>query len=182
MPGPNDTDDGLETTEEVEESTEETTEEGGESAESTAKPKGDKTDKRISDLQSKADAAEARANKAERLLESKNAGKSGDTDPVTQALMQDLREASLDAIFAEHAELKQYGIERSLIEGSTRSQMRESADAVVSLIKSVSTKVRNETLAENGIVAAPSGSARKGPVDYASMDDEAFNKLLDSVS
>jgi hypothetical protein len=181
MPGPNGTDDGLEPIEEVEESTEEAPEEGAESGEDAAKSKGDKTDKRISDLQSARDAETARANKAEAALKARDAGKSGVADPVTNALMQEVREASLDAIYGEHPELRDYGIERSLIEGSTRAQMRESADAVVSLIKSVSTKVRNEVLAENGIVAAPSGSSRKSPVDYASMDDEAFKKLLDTT-
>jgi len=97
-------------------------------------------------------------------------------------LMQELREASLDAVYAEHAVLKTYGIDRALIEGSTRAEMRESADAVVSLIKSVSTKVRNEVLAENGITAPASGATRKTPVNYDTMDDKDFLKLLDSIS
>lgn len=183
MPGPNETENETETGEETEETTEETTEDGETSEGTEAPAAGDKTDKRIKDLQSKADAAEARANKAEKLLQSSGAGKgSGAGDPATQALMQELREASLDAIYGENPVLKQYGIERSLIEGSTRGEMRQSADAVVGLIKSVSTKVRNETLAEHGISAPASGATRKAPVDYGSMSDADFDKLLNSVS
>ncbi len=183
MPGPNETENGTETTEEVEETTEETTENGETSEGTKAAEGGDKTEKRVKDFQSKADAAEARANKAEALLKAERAGKGGEAgDPATQALMQELREASLDAIYGENPLLKQYGIERSLIEGSTRGEMRQSADAVVGLIKSVSTKVRNETLAEHGISAPATGSTRTPPVDYGSMSDADFDKLLNSVS
>lgn len=184
MPGPNETDNELEGTEtEESESTEETSETGAtEEGEGTEAAATDKSEKRIRDLQSKADAAEARANKAEAALKAASAGKgTAGPDPATQALMLEVREASLDAIFGEFPQLKQYGIDRSLIEGSTRAELRANADSLVGLIKSVSTKVRNETLAEHGLVAPASGSARKPPVDYGSMSDDEFRKLLDSM-
>jgi len=184
MPGPNETDNELDGTEE--ESTEET-EDTGETSESTEEAGDDskdtdKSEKRIRDLQSKADAAEARANRAEAALKSKSAdkGNSG-ADPATQALMQEVREASLDAIYGEFPQLKQYGIDRSLIEGSTRAELRSNANSLVGLIKSVSTKVRNETLAEHGLSAPASGSTRKPPVDYGSMPDADFLKLLNEM-
>jgi len=185
MPGPNTTDDEFE--DENTEETEEDTENSGEPAddsEDTAESSGDpKLDKRIRDLQSKADAAEARANKAESALKKSSVADKGTAGPdvATQALMSDLREASLDAIYGENPLLKQYNIDRSFIEGSTRAEIRENAASVVGLIKSVSTKVRNETLAENGLSAPAAGSARKPPVDYGSMQDEEFLKLLDSM-
>lgn len=145
----------------------------------------DKTKKRLSDLQSKADKAEARASKAEKALQAAGtSGKgpeAGSNDPARDALMQELREASLDAMYGEFPELKQYNIDRSLIEGSTRAQMRESATSVVALVKNVATKVKNETLAQHGIKAEPSGSARKPPVNYGDMSDEDFEKLLSSM-
>jgi hypothetical protein len=139
--------------------------------------------KRLADLQSKADKAEARANKAEKALAAaqKASSNSGSADPQTLALMQELREASLDAVFGEYPELKEYGIDRSLIEGSNRAQMREAATSLVGLIKSVSTKTRNKVLQENGIKAEPAGNTRKPPADYESMSDEDFEKLLNSV-
>jgi hypothetical protein len=181
MPGPNDNDNESESTEEeTTEETEETTE-GGSSEESEGASNDPKTDKRISDLQSKADAETARANKAEAALKARLANKDNVADPAAQAMMQELREASLDAIYGENPVLKQYGIERSLIEGSTRAELRESASSVVALIKSVSTRVRNETLTEHGLKAEPAGSTREQPRDYASMKDEDFLKLLDSI-
>lgn len=179
MAGPDDNDELEEGIEETEESTEET-EETEESTEGIAP---NKSEKRIRDLQSKADAAEARANKAEAALRAGSADKGEGVrgDPATQALMSELREASLDAIYGEYPVLKQYGVERSLIEGGTRTEMREAATSVSNFIKTLSTKVRNEVLSEHGLKAEPAGSTRKAPVDYASMTDEAFTKLLDSM-
>ena len=149
--------------------------EGGEDG----KPKGD-PEKRIRDLQSKADAAEARANRAEAALKSRKQGEGSGGDPATKALMTELREASLDAVFGEYPVLRDYGIDRSLIEGSTRAELRENATSLVALIKNVETKARNKALADAGVKAEPAGSVRAKPVDYASMSDEAFLKLLDS--
>jgi len=166
------------------EDTDDTVGETNDESSADEEPK-DKAEKRIRDLQSKADAAEARANKAEAALKAASAGKgsgTGSPDPATQVLVNELREASLDAIYADQPLLKQYGIDRAFIEGSTRAEMRESADSVVGLIKSVSTKVRNETLEQNGLTAESAGSSRRPPVDYGSMNEEDFKKLLDSIS
>jgi hypothetical protein len=184
MAGTNDADDQLFEDEETEvEETEETEETESSEDEETEDNVDEKTKKRLSDLQSKADKAEARANKAEKALQaaSDRGASSGSNDPAQAALMQELREASLDAMYAEFPQLAQYNIDRSLIEGSTRAQMRESATSVVSLIKNVATKARNETLAKHGIKAEPAGQTRQSPVDYGSMSEEAFNKLLDSM-
>ncbi len=143
---------------------------------------GDKSDKRVRDLQSKADAAEARANKAEKALAALNKGTAaGSNDPAQAALLQELREASLDAVFGDHPELKKYGIDRSLVDGTTRAEMRESAASLVGLIRAVETKAKNAVLAEHGIKAEPAGSTRQTPQNYETMKDEEFLKLLDSI-
>jgi hypothetical protein len=174
--------DDLESTENEEVEETEDTEEESEETEKTESESDDKVQKRISDLQAKADKAEARANKLEKALAA--AGKGGDAgsnDPARDALMQELREASLDAVYGEYPDLKKFGIDRSLVDGSTRAEMRESATSIVALIKSVATRARNDTLAEHGLKAEPAGSTRQKPVDYASMKDEDFKKLLDSL-
>jgi hypothetical protein len=165
----------TEETTETEESTEETTDEADD-------PKKTTSDKRIRDLQSKADAETARANKAEAALKNLKQGGSGSgSDPATQALMAELREASLDAVYGEFPVLRDYGIDRSLIEGTTRTELRGNAASLVGLIKSVETKARNKVLAENGLSAPSTGGKVQKPVDYASMSDEAFEKLLKSI-
>lgn len=183
MPGRTDDDQLVEENEEVEETEEtEETEESTEETTDDAAAKDSKPDKRVRDLQSKADAETARANKAEAALKALKQGESGNggNDPATQALMTELREASLDAVFGEFPELRDYGIDRSLIEGTTRSELRGNAASLVGLIKKVETKARNKVLAENGIAAPTSGTRVQKPVDYASMSDEDFKKLLDN--
>lgn len=140
-------------------------------------PKGEA--KRVKDLTSKWQKAEARAAKAEAALKSKTDGASdAGKDPATTALMAELREASLDAVFGEFPELREYGIDRDLIEGSTRAELRSQAESLVALIKNVSTKARNKALADAGVKAEPSGATRKPPVDYGAMSDEEFLKLI----
>ena len=165
---------------EEEETEDESTEESGE--ESTEESKAAES-KRIRDLQSKADKAEARANKAEAALAKagkRDEGKpaEGSQDPELAATRAELREASLDAVYAEFEQLKSYGIDRSLIEGSTRAEMREAATQLVGLIKSVETKARNRTLKEHGIVAEPAGATRTPPKSYDEMSAEDFEKEI----
>jgi hypothetical protein len=174
---PNTEDHGEEEFEESEEETEdEGVEEESEGSDDKAKPSAEK---RIRDLQAKADAAEARANKAEKLLTAKRDGDTkGANDPARDAVMTELREAGLDAIFATNPLLKDYDIDRSLIEGSTRAELRESAATLVALVKSVETKARNRALKDAGINPAPETGARSKPKDIASMSDEDFEKLV----
>jgi len=154
---------------------------GGEAPDAKKKLTGDA--KRIADLTSARDREAARANKAEQALKAaKQGGGGSQSDPATQALMTELREASLDAVFAEFPQLRDYGIDRSLIEGSTRAELRENATSLVGLIKNVETKVRNKVLADNGITAPASGDRVRKPVDYKTMSDEDFEKVLNGIS
>lgn len=157
----------------------EESDEDTESTESEA-PKGEA--KRIADLMSKAQKEEARANKAEAALKAVRgeSGLSGSNDPGTKALMAELREASLDAVFGEYPELRDYGIDRALIEGTTRAEMRGSADALVALIKNVSTKARNKALAEAGVKPEPT-AARRPNKSVNDMSDDEFLKMLDGI-
>ena len=140
--------------------------------------------KRIADLIAARDKETARANKAEAALKTRSAGDGkdgGSNDPVTAALMTELREASLDAVYGEFPELREFGIDRAIIEGSTRAELRTSAVALVGLIKSVSTKARNKALADAGVKAEPSGAVRKPPQDFGAMSDEDFKRYLDTL-
>lgn len=185
MPGEdtNDQSDEFEDTDDsAGESTDETSGDAGGDAGKTD-DKAPTTDaKRIADLQSKFDQATARANKAEKLLTTRGEkSASGSNDPQTSALMAELREASLDAVYGEHPELREYQIDRVLIEGATRAEMRESASALVGLIKNVTTKARNKALADAGVEAPPPSGTRSKPVDYGSMSEEDFKKVLASI-
>lgn len=156
---------------------EDESEDESESDESEGKP-DPKVDKRISDLQSALDKETARANKLEKLQKRGQDGDEGGKDPERQALLAELREASLDAVLGENPELKQYGIDRNLIEGANRAELRESATQLVSLVKSVATKARNAALREHGLNAEPVGGTREKPKNYGTMSDEDFEKEL----
>jgi len=157
----------------------EETEGSEESTEEEPKPKSGE-DKRVKDLQSKADKAEARANKAEAALKALQAGEQGNgsKDPERDALLAELRESSLDAVYGEFQELRDFGIDRTLIEGGTRAEMRESATALVGLIKSVATKARNQALKEAGVNPEPISGTRSKPKSYADMSTEDFEKEI----
>lgn len=145
-------------------------------------------DKSVKALQSARDKETARANKLQKQLdqylargEASADGRSATASPEVEAMREDLREAALDAAFAEFGELKEYGISRALVDGYSRAEVRENSQALVALVKSVATKARNKTLADAGLKADPSGTSRSKPVDYASMSSEEFNKLVDGV-
>lgn len=178
-----DTDDqDLDLEGEGEETTDESTDTGdGEAGEDGASGSQADEDKRVRDLQSKADKAEARANKLQAQLEkalNSGEGSEGSKDPERVALLAELREASLDAVYSEYQELRDYGIDRALIEGATRAEMRESATALVGLIKSVATKARNKALKDAGVTAEPAGSTRQTPKNYAEMSAEDIEKEI----
>lgn len=170
-------DEELENQDGDEEETEEETEDEESEEESTEE--SEKPDKRINDLTSARDKETARANAAEKALAAiRGKGKEGSNDPQVTALMQELRDASLDAVFSAQPKLSEYGIDRALIEGSTRSELRASADQLVALIEQVETKATNRALAKHGIDAAPVGSRREKPLDIANMPKDEFEKLI----
>jgi len=155
--------------------------EGNDGGDSGDKP-DEAAEKRIRDLQSKADAAEARANKAEAALkerlEAADKSDSGNDDPRIASALEQLREANLDAVYASVPDLAAFGIDRALVEGGTRAEMRDSAAKLVALIGQVATKARNDTLAKAGLTAEPMGGERPAPVDYGSMSKEEFDAVV----
>ena len=189
MPGTNDTDD-LEL--ELDDEGDGEGDEGGEpETDSKPDPKKGKVEDQIKNLQSRADKEAARANKAEKALKEalKALGQgeqpdgdgepaTGKPDPERAALMQEIREAGLDAVYAENPLLKTYGIERDLVQGASRAEMRESATALVALIKSIETKAKNAALAEHGITPEPVSGKRTPPKSYDQMSDEEFEKEI----
>ena len=155
------------------------------------KDKKPKAEDQIKNLQSKADKETARANKAEAALKKALAALGqGDTDdgdgesddgkpdPERAALMAEIREAGLDAVYAENPLLKSYDIGRELVQGANRAEMRESAAALVTLIKSIETKAKNAALAEHGITPEPGPTTRKPPKSYDVMTPEEFEKVI----
>lgn len=147
------------------------------------------TDKRISDLQSKADKETARANKAETRLKALEAAlREGDTQdskspaPVGGNGMED---AVLDMArmfaFQQNPKLAQYGISSSDLTGSTPAAVAESATELVARFEKIETQVRNKVLAEQGITPELESGVPEPSRDFSKMSSEDFEKVMNAA-
>lgn len=149
------------------------------------------TDKRVSDLQSKADKETARANKAEtqlkRLQEALKEGDAEDSKPKAEASGNAQLDAILDMarMFAaqQNPKLAEFGLSASDLIGNTPAEIAASATALVTRFEKIETQVRNKVLADNGLAPeidqAASSSAPKR--DFSKMSSEDFKKVMDSA-
>lgn len=142
---------------------------------------GDKTDKRLRDLQSKADKATAEANKLRKELEKlqtkgKDEGKeAGDVPPELRQWLTAAQDRVRDQLYGQDPRFKEYGIDPSLITGSTPAEMRTSAAQLKKFVDRVETKVRNRALREHGFDPEPQTSIPAGKrKSYATMTAEEF--------
>jgi hypothetical protein len=147
----------------------------------------DPKDKRINDLMSKWQAAEA---KAKRLEAAQKGGDAGDDNPpapeaapapVDEGLNEILRDAAREALFKSDPRLERFGFKADVITGSTAAEMRESLARQRALLDAVEGKVRNEVLAEHGLTNDAAGGGSEKPTDFASMKREDFLELVERV-
>ncbi len=141
--------------------------------------------KRLRDLQSRADKAEARANKLQKQLEaqgksSKNDGKeAGVVPPELQQWLTAAQDSARTRFYESDPRFKAYGVDPALISGATPEEMKGSADRLKKQIDRLETAIRKAILTEHGYVEEPRGGSNKMPkADWAGMSSEAFNKQL----
>lgn len=149
------------------------------------------TDKRVSDLQSKADKETARANKAEatvkRLIEAAKDPDTEESKPKAQAS----GDAQLDVILdmarmftvQQHPKLAEFGLVASDLIGSTPAEIAASAAALITRFEKIETQVRNKVLAANGLApeiesAAPSSDPKR---DFSKMSSDDFKKVMEAA-
>lgn len=144
------------------------------------KPKADaKESKRISDLMSKWQKEQARANAAEDRLKALEGGKAEPEIPAdVKAWMDVAKDAARERVYNSDPRFAEYGIEQALLEGDTPDAMKASAKRVKDLIDSIETKARAEVLAEHGIYPDFTGSTPVAKTDFASMSDAEFDKVV----
>lgn len=162
----------------------------GDSSKSGKDPKS--TDKRISDLQSKADKETARANKAEtqlnRLLAAakdpddagEGKGSSSGAPDAATTVMIDMAKMF---VFQQHPKLAEYGLSTSDLNGSNPGEIAQSAAGLVARFEKIETQARNKVLADNGLAPelAADQTVSKKQVDYSKMSAEDFKKTLDAA-
>jgi len=132
--------------------------------------------KRINDLMSKWQKAEA-ANKKleERLAKLESQGRDDEANP--QQWVNLMRQSTRDQIYESEPRLARYGIEPTAIEGNTPAEMRASMTNLVALIDRIETDASNRTLKKAGLTANQvGGRVEKGPSIPES--DEDFEKLV----
>ena len=147
------------------------------------------TDKRISDLQSKADKETARANKAETRLKALEAAlKEGDTKdskPEAETAGNGVNDAVLDMarmfVFQQNPKLAQYGISSSDLAGSTPAAVAQSATELVARFEKIETQVRNKVLADQGLAPELDSGVPEPARDFTKMSSEDFEKVMNAA-
>jgi hypothetical protein len=151
-----------------------------------AKP-DDNSEKRINDLMSKAQKAEARAAKAEAALKAAQSGEAPKDKDVADAkpaeggdeFVQFARENARNTLFGSDPRLADYGLTAESIGGETVAEMRASLAAQRKLIDGIESAARNKILREHGLDPEVStGAASEGAKDFAAMSNEEFKKFL----
>lgn len=148
------------------------------------------TDKRISDLQSEKDKETARANKLQKQLDAVLAASKGDdaevSKPPAQASggTQDAVILDMARMFAyqQNPKLADYGVSAADLNGSTPSEIAQSAAELVARFEKIETQVRNKVLADQGLAPEIDGAAPpRQPRDFSKMSKEDFQKVMDAA-
>lgn len=160
----------------------------------TAESEGDKSpkssNKRISDLQSKADKETARANKAEarlKLLQAaldEESGTESGKPPVSGGGPVDSAILDMARMFAfqQHPKLAEYGLSEVDLNGGSPSDIARAATDLVAHYEKIETRVRNKVLASQGLAPElDSGSPPAASRDFTNMSSEDFKKVYDAA-
>lgn len=143
----------------------------------------DPRDKRIKDLMSKWQKAEARARRAEAAASGPKSGEaSRDAAPAeapslpaeAAAWVTAAREMAVDRIFESDPRFAEYGISKDDLDGATPDQVRASAERYRRLIDGLEGRVRNKVLAEHGFAPELGTESRAPKKSYADMTAEEF--------
>lgn len=145
------------------------------------------SDKRISDLQSKADKETARANKAEARLKailaaSEDKDARGSDSPVAGDASSAIVDMARMFAVQQNPKLAEYGLTAADLSGSTPSEIARSAVELVARFEKIETRVKNKVLAENGLAPEIVGDKAPGPSrDYSTMSSEDFKKVMEAA-
>lgn len=171
--------------------------ESGTEESSSSAPQGDggnggesnsKTDKRIADWMSRAQAAEAELNRLKGLDQKGNPkprtdGRSSDAAaqeaPASQPSEFEgyMRESVRRQLFAEDDRLKEFGFSLEDIAGDSLAEMQASRTRLVKVIEKASSRALNQAFERIGIDPSVAGGPTERK-DYAALSDEEFEKEI----
>lgn len=142
--------------------------------------------KRISDLMSKWQSAEAKATRLENELARRKTAGTGDrnsggpTAKPGDEWLDFQRTMVRDSLFNSDPRLKTYGIDAAAIGGATPQEMKANFDRQVALIDKIETAARDVVLREHGLVPEiVAGTAeREDAPDFSRMSKKEFEEYL----
>lgn len=140
--------------------------------------------KRVNDLMSKWQQAEARARKAEAALAARDGTQAdepqGDTtnDRVNEFEVF-ARENARQTLYGSNPLFAQAGLEVDDIAGETLAEMRASAKKHLKILQGMEGRLRNKILAEHGLdPEVATGAGTESVPSFSSMSDEEFAKFM----
>lgn len=138
------------------------------------------SEKRIRDLMSRAQKAEAEVAKLRKPAETKDSADGGSTAKAeADELREFLRENVRQQLFEREPRLAQYGIEATAIEGTTVTEMTASFERQRKLIGAIETRARSVVLEEHGLDPDVGGGSAEAPVDFNAMPKTEFDALVE---
>jgi len=139
-------------------------------------------DKRIRDLMSRAQKAEAELAKVRKAQETnpKPEGSQPAAPQISDEFSAYMRESVRRQIFAD-AGLADLGLDTSAIEGRTVEEMQASAKRYSDLLGGLRDQVRDQVLKEHGLSPDAGGGSGGTAVDYAALTPEDFEKLVNKA-
>lgn len=144
--------------------------------------------KRINDLMSKWQSAEAKATRLDAELarlkaQAPGPRNGGDRQAKPADEWADFHRSMVrDQLYASEPRFARYGIESTSIEGSTPAEMQASFARHKALVEKIETAARNQILSEHGLVPDLNSAPERGePVDFARMSSKEFEEYLSKV-
>lgn len=148
------------------------------------------SDQRVSDLMSKWQTEQARANRLQAQLDQRGKGAGdgkteGDAAAEPSQADQFLayqRELTREMVFKRDERLAKYGLAASAITGATPAEMEASLEAHRAFLDSVETQARQGLMVEFGIEpTVGGGGASEPPANFGTMSSEEFEKYVARV-
>jgi len=145
----------------------------------------DPSTKRINDLMSRAQRAEAENQRLKKQLglqdgrrKSGDDGDAGQGAPEGNEFEEFLREEARTRVF-QNAGLADYGLDVSVISGATLREMKESADRWKTVAQSLASKARQQAFEEAGVTPeAGGGQPQTNGKSFAEMSEKEFEEFL----
>lgn len=164
---------------------ESTSEEETSGAAEESKPEASGNDDRVRTLQSRADKAEAEANKLRKKLESFEGETATGSEPaVPQQVAEWITAAESrmrDQLYAEDSRFEEYGISADRIAGQTPAEMRASAKNLSESIDQMESAIRTKVQREHGIAPPPSAGPPDKKVSFDKMSSDEFNAYVEKA-